>query len=178
MLFSNQNKNIHSKSNGRGFSLVETVIYISLMTVILASLFYLISSASRTYNILKSSRSIERSAINIINNIGIQADSASKIDITNTSFDNNQGALSLISYDGIGNSTTTKIFLSNNQAVYSQNNVVVGPLSLSDVRVTKMEFKNMSTSTFNGFKVELTIDNGSSSEEYSSENFYNSYILR
>ncbi len=168
----------YKKTHNLGFSLVETVIYIGLMTVILFSLISLIESASTTYLILKSSRSIERSAINVIDNLNNQVSISSRIDIPNTVFDNASGSIALISYDGSGNSTSTKIYLSGNQAMLSQNNVVVGPLSLSDVRVTKLIFRNMSTSTLNGFKVEMTIDNGTSSVRYMSENFYNSYILR
>ncbi len=168
----------YKKNQNTGFSLVETVIYIGLMTVILFSLISLIESASKTYLILKSSRSIERSAINVINNLNNQVSISSKIDIPNTIFDNASGSIALISYDGSGHSTSTKIYLSNNQAMLSQNNVIVGPLSLSDTRVTKLIFRNMSTSTLNGFKVEMTIDNGTSSQKYMSENFYNSYILR
>ena len=162
----------------KGFSLVETVIYIGMMTVLLFSLITLISSATSTHVILKSSRNIERSAINIMNSINMYADEASVIDITNTRFDNASGSISLMVTDNLGHSTSTKIYLSNNQVVLSINNVVAGPLNLSDVRVTNLTFRNMSTSTFNGFKVEMTIDNGTSSSRYFSENFYNSYILR
>ena len=168
----------YKKTQKSGFSLVETVIYIGLMTVILFSLFSFIDSASRTYLVLKSSRSIERSAINIIDNLNNQVRMSSKIDIPNTIFDNDLGSIALIAYDDAGYSTTTKIYMLNNQAVLSQNNVVLGPLSMSDVRVTKMIFRNMSTSTLNGFKVEMIIDNGTSSEKYMSKSFYNSYILR
>jgi len=102
---------------------------------------------------------------------------SSKIDIPNTAFNNATGSIALISYDGAV-STTTKIYLSNGQVLLSQNNVVLGPLTLSDVRVTNLTFRNMTNSTFNGFKIEMTIDNGTSSEKYMSEDFYNSYILR
>lgn len=169
---------IYKNNKNLGFSFVETIIYIGLMTVILFTLISLIESASTTYLILKSSRSIERSAINIIDNLNNQVRISSKIDIPNTAFDNASGSIALITYDDVGNSTTTKIHLLNSQVVMSQNGVVLGPLSLSDVRVTEMIFRNMSTSTLNGFKVEMTIDNGTSSARYMSENFYNSYILR
>lgn len=160
-----------------GFSLVETLIYISLMTVILFTLISLISSASRTYLLLKSSRNIERSAINVMDSLNDGAIAASKIDIPNTVFDSATGSIALISYDGV-RSTTTKIYLSGAQVLLSQNNAVLGPLTLSDVRVTNLTFRNMTNSTFNGFKIEMTIDNGTSSEKYMSEDFYNSYILR
>lgn len=161
-----------------GFSLVETVIYVGLMVIILFSLISLIGSASRTYLLLKSSRNIERSAINIMDSINDQAGVSSKIDLPNTIFNNATGSIALIAYDTNGRSTTTKIYLSNGQAILSQNNTILGPLNLSDVRVTKLIFRNISTSTFNGFKVEMTLDNGTSSEKYVSEDFYNSYILR
>jgi len=170
------NKNMNNKQSG--FSLMETVIYISLMTVLLFTLLSLIDSASRTYLISKSSRDIERSAVGVVAAFENQVNSASAIDIVNTKFDNATGSISLIAYDGAGHSTTTKIYLLNNQVFLDQNNIYVGPLSLSDVRVTNLTFRNMSTSTFNGFKVEMTIDNGTSSDQYLSENFYNSYILR
>lgn len=169
---------LYKQNKYSGFSLVETIIYISLMTVILFSLVSLILSASSTYLILKSSRNIERSAINIVNSLNNQVSVSSKIDIPNTIFDNNAGSMALISYGDNGISTTTKIYLSNNQVILSQNNVVVGPLNTSDSSVTKLIFRNMSTSTLNGFKFEMTIDNGTSSEKHMSENFYNSYILR
>lgn len=169
---------LYKQKKYSGFSLVETLIYIGLMTVILFSLISLIDSASRTYLFLKSSRNIERSAINIMDNLNDLANVSSKLDLPNTIFDSATGSISLITYDGAIMSTTTKIYLSNNQVVLAQNNTVLGPLNLSDVRVTKLIFRNMSTSTFNGFKVEMTIDSGTSAERYVSEDFYNSYILR
>ena len=167
-------------NNTKGLSLVETIIYIALMTVLLFSLIALISSASKTYLNLRSARNIERSAINIMNNVNYYTEGASIIDVSNTAFDNATGSISLVTYVGNAVATTTKIYLSNNQVVLSQNDVVIGPLNLnlSDVRVTKLFFRNMSTSTFDGFKMEMTIDNGTSSEQYISENFYNSYVLR
>ena len=165
-------------SSKKGFSLVETLIYIGLMSVLLGSLFYLINSASVTYLSLKSSRDIERSAINIMESIDTQANLSSKIDITNTSFDNATGSISLLSFDSLGNSTSTKIYLFNNQVMLSQNKVVLGPLGLSDVRVTSLIVRNLSTSTTDAFKVELTLDNATSSNTYLLEKFYNTYILR
>lgn len=165
----------HKKHSG--FSLVETLIYIALMTVILFTLISLISSASRTYLSLKSSRNIERSAINVMDSLNDTVSVSSKIDIPNTIFNNATGSIALITYDG-AQSTTTKVYLLNGQVLLSQNNVVLGPLTLSDVRVTSLTFRNMTNSTFNGFKIEMTIDNGTSSEKYMSEDFYNSYILR
>ena len=153
------------------------MIYIAIMSAILFSLFSLISSASRTYLSLKSSRNIERSAINVMDSLNDSTSVSSKIDIPNTVFGNSTGSIALISYDGTL-STTTKIYLSNGQVLLSRNNVLVGPLSLSDVRVTNLTFRNMTNSTFNGFKIEMTIDSGTSSERYMSEDFYNSYILR
>jgi len=168
---------IYKLKKQKGFSLVETLIYIGIMTVILFTLISLISSASRTYLFLKSSRNIERSAINVMDSLNDRVSMSSKIDIPNTAFNNATGSIALISYDGAV-STTTKIYLSNGQVLLSQNNVVLGPLTLSDVRVTNLTFRNMTNSTFNGFKIEMTIDNGTSSEKYMSEDFYNSYILR
>lgn len=164
--------------SNKGFSLVETVIYIGLMTTMLFSLLSLIDSASKTNSILKSSRNIERSAINVMNNISLYTGDASVIDMVNTNFNIATGSISLSTYSKTGVSTTTKIYLLDNQVMLSQNNIVVGPLSLSDVRVTSLIFRNMSTSTFNGFKVEMKIDNASSSFGYLSNNFYGSYILR
>ncbi len=160
-----------------GFSLVETVIYIGLMSVILFCLISLISSATRTYLFLKSSRNIERSAINVFDSLNDKTNVSSKIDIPNTVFDNASGSISLILYNG-NTSITNRIYLSNGQVLWNKNGVLLGPLTLSDVRVTSLTFRNMTNSTFNGFKVEMTIDNGTSSEKYMSEDFYDSFILR
>ena len=163
-----------------GFSLVETIIYISLMIVMLSVLFYLISSAYRTYSILRSSRNIERSAMYVMGGINDIVNKSSKIDTVGTKFDDPlNGSISLISKDNLGNSTTSRIYLENNRVILSENNSIVGELSLSDVNVKNLIFKNMSTSTINGFKVEMLIDNASStSEKYISEKFYDSYILK
>ncbi len=169
--------NHQKKKNEKGFSLVETIIYIGLMSLILFCLISLISSATRTYLFLKSSRNIERSAINVMDSLNDKTNTSSKIDIPNTVFDNATGSISLILYSG-NNSTTNRIYLSNGQVMWSKNGVLLGPLSLSDVRVTSLTFRNMTNSTFNGFKVEMTIDNGTSSEKYISEDFYDSFILR
>lgn len=166
------------QSNKRGFSLVETVIYIGLMTVVLFSLVSLISSASNLYLNLKDSKSIENNAINIMNTINTRVAMSSKIDIVNTVFDNPIGSISLVSYDNVGHSTTSRVYMLNNRVYLSQNGADIGPLSSSDVRVTSLLLKNTSTSTIDGFKVEITIDNASSTGAFLLKKFYNSYILR
>lgn len=171
--------NTKNRFINKGFSLLETVIYIALMTVILASLIFLIDSAIHTYSLLKSTRNLERTAINIMNGIGESASVATKIEMSETIFNNDIGAIALTEFNEAGTlSTTTKFYLENGRVLMAQNGLILGPVSLSDSNVTKLLFKNMSTSTINGFKVELVVDNASSSVEYFSKSFYNSYILR
>ncbi len=170
---------IKNRFNNKGFSLLETVIYIALMTIILASLIFLIDQASHTYSMLKSNRGIERSAINVMNKISEIASVSTKIEMADTVFEDNSGSIAMIEFNNEGTeSTTTKFYLESGRVVMAQNGSVLGPITLAESNVTKLMFKNMSTSTINGFKVELSIDNASSSAEYMSKAFYNSYILR
>ena len=141
--------------NNKGFSLVETVIYIGLMIVLLASLMYSIYQSSMSYKSLQTTRDVEESAISIIESIQQSASNATSIDGNNTLFNNASGSIAFMS-----NGTTTKIYLSGNR-VYLDENGVINPLSLSDVDVTNLTLRPMPS----GIKIELTIND---------INFYNS----
>ena len=152
-------------------------VYLALMLVILGSLYYLIGAGVKTFSKISYENDVESSIINIASNIDVAVDGGGMIDVKNTVFDRNLGAIGFKIIDNFGHATSTKIYLENGRVFVSKNNNVIGPITPQNVWINKMLFSNMSTSTIYGFKMEVEIADSSSSPKYMVRKFYNSYIL-
>lgn len=159
-----------SKTNIKGFSLIETIVYVTIFSILLASVSYSTMILLSSYQKTKVVRRIENSAIASMDRMEKDIRNSTSVDTANSTFNTSSGSLSLIS-----GSTTTKYYLLNNQIYISENGSVLGPITFSNVRVSSLIFNFISTSTSEAIKIEMTITGDSSTPI---KNFYNTAVLR
>jgi Tfp pilus assembly protein PilV len=165
------NKNLAS----RGFTLVETLIYMFLFVVLILGIINSTVLLAKNYRNIKSVRSIENSAISAMDRMTREIRDASSI--SSGTYNVNPGILILNGTDSSGTAETLKFYVSNGRVLLDRNGINIGQLTQADANVSSLVFRSISTTTSSAVKIEMTIDNGSSTP-YITKNFYGTAILR
>lgn len=171
-------ENKRKAGNQRAFTLIEILIYIALLVVILVGVVNAIAMLSSSYRNVSVAKSIEGSAINLIDRIVRETRNAESIDAANSSFGVTPGTLSLNTFDASDNPMTVRFSVSNGRVILTENGISLGPITSSNVAVTSLIFRSFSTTTSSAVKIELTLESASTSPVYFSRNFYGTAVLR
>jgi type II secretory pathway pseudopilin PulG len=160
----------------KGYSLVEMLIYISILSIFSVALINSLVSFSKSYREVTTIRLLERVGIDSMERISRDIKRASTVDMLNSVFNTSSGVLSLVeTYNG--NSTTTKFYLDNNVLKVDVNGVYEGPLTSSLVRVTSLIFYSFAGTNSSGVKFEITLQTGSGGN-LKTKKYISSSILR
>lgn len=162
------------KNNKKGSSLIETLLYVGLLSIMVASITSGLGILLKTYQKIKVERKIENSAIASMDRIQREIRNANSVNVGSSSFNSSNGILSLEGIDTSGNTTSFRFYLSGGKIYIDENGTVLGPLSSSGVNVSSLLFNYVSTTTSAMVKTTMTLSSGSSTEHI----FYNSAILR
>jgi len=168
------NKILHKN---KGFSLLEMLVYISILVLLLGVIMNITVSIVRSHRAIKASRSIENSAIISLERITREVRGTNTVNIASSIFDTSPGKLVLNSTDDGGNPRTVEFYLASGTLFLKENGVDVGPLSQSDAEVESLTFRLFSNVEFVGVRVEMTIESGTSTY-YRSGSFYSSANIR
>lgn len=164
-------------SKVEGFSLVEMLIYLSILVLMLAVIMSTIVSIIRSDRIIKVSRSIEDSATVSIERLTRETRQAKNINVGLSILDSNPGNLVLEGTDASGNPRTVEFYLSEGRLLLKENGVDAGALTETDARISNLIFRLFTGPNAKGIKTEMTIESGTSAS-YRSGNFYSSALLR
>ena len=167
-------KNKIIKKNG--YSLVEAIIYVSILSVFFILIINSLLSFSRPYRQIVALRLIERSGLDSMERITREIRNAAYVDVSTSIFGTSPGTLTLVSTSG-GATTVTKFYVQNNTLRMDINGVYQGPLSSASTTVTNLVFNQMSNPQSSAVKVDLTIEaavNGS----MESKKYHSSIILK
>lgn len=164
-------------SHQRGYTLVETLVYLAIFIIMSLIIVSLILSVLESNKYVKPSSSLSRSAVSVLEVMSKEIRGARSIDITNSIFATTTGSLQLNSVDSNGNQRLVKFYLASASISIMENGVFFGPLSTADVVVTGLIF-NLATSTADSLlKIELDLTAGNGKYQ-KTEKFYNSVKLR
>lgn len=159
----------------KGFTLVETIIYLFLFVSLVLGIINSTVLLSKNYRNVKAIRSIENSAIGAMDRMTREIRDAT--DIASATYNTNPGELILDGTDSAGDSETIRFYVSNGRLMLDRDGVNIGQLTQSDVTVSSLVFRSVSTTTSSAVKIEMSISNGSGASAIS-KNFYNTAILR
>ncbi|TAL49353.1 hypothetical protein EPN83_01225 [Patescibacteria group bacterium] len=164
------------RSSTSGLSLVETLVYIGILTLILGVVVALLSGLGGSQRRLKASKQVENSAIfgfeRMIREIR-RAKSINPASVLGT----NPGVLVLDTTDLGGAPRTVEFSVSGSILRVKESGIDLGPLTPSQARVTSLVFSLLSTPNSAALKVEMTVEAGSG-PSLASRNFYGTAILR
>lgn len=151
-------------------------MYSALLTLLLGIVVYVINIIFTTNTVIKATRRVENSAVASMDRIIREIRGATSVNAGDSAFGVDSGRLSLIIPTESG--TRSVEFYLNNQKIYvEEDDVVIGPLTLSDTRTTSLKFYLIASTTPTAIKFEMTIV-GPTSTPTVSEKFYGTAVMR
>lgn len=168
------------KKNQKGFTLVESMIYLAILVFLLAGVINAVITLTSMYRKVRVVRSVESSAVILMDRIIRETRNADSINSAQTSWNISNGSLALNTTDTSGASSVIRFYIATgtSRAMLEENGINLGPLTDSNVRVTSMLFRSYSTSTSAAVKIEMTLESASTSPLYVSRNFYGTAVMR
>lgn len=156
----------------RGFSLVEMIVYLSIMTiialVIVQSVTIVIKSNKESFN----NNLIENTAVSILERVKRETRRAKTIDSEESSLANGIVQLNIVTNEQ--STSSIKVALQGDGSVFlHEDNIFIGPLTVSGAEVTQLSFKQIITEKSEALKIVMTIKSGDKTET-----FYSTQILR
>jgi hypothetical protein len=135
-----------------GFSLVEMLIYVALLTLIFMAIVNIALSFTSSYSELGALRAAEHTGFSSMERLVRDIHLATTIDVGQSSFATTSGALALTS-----GTTTTRFFLSDGVLRVSVDGVDIGPLSVGAGKITSLMFNATSTAESQAVKIEMVV---------------------
>jgi len=161
----------------KGFSILEMLIYVSILTIMLAVIMGVTISIIRSVRVVNALREIESSAIVSFERISRETRLADSIDLAESDFDVADGRLVLIGVDEDNNPRTVEFYLDDGSLMVEENGVEPGSLTQAEAEVTSLIFRHFSGENSEGVRTEISIESGTSTH-YRSDNFYFGTLLR
>lgn len=161
----------------RGFSLVEMLLYIALLSLSLLVVLQTLIMMVRAYGNLRATQHIEKDAGFGMERIVREVRDASDITDGESVFDTYPGELFLVTSTVGGTSRTVEFYLENGRLMLKEDGVVSGALTGTKSTVTNLVFRKIATIRSKGVKIEMTVESGSGRTE-KSQDFFSTAVLR
>ncbi|MCC2630346.1 MAG: hypothetical protein K0S38_155 [Candidatus Paceibacter sp.] len=165
----------HIRHN-QGFSLIEMLIYIAVLTIISLAVTSTVLSFTTSYRTLGVMRIVERSATDAMERMTREIRGATNVDTNNSTFGSNPGVLSLVTTEDAV-STTTRFYVSSNTLKVDVNGIDIGPLTTNNVVVTNLVFTLATTTYTTAVKIDMTLQ-GTNGTAVKTESYHSTVILK
>lgn len=162
--------------NKRGFSLVETIIYVAFFAGLISAMIFGLAVSFKAYSFTRAKRQISIDANLAIERIVREVRQASSINDGSSSFGVNPGVLVLNSIDTSGNPVTVKFSVVNDVISVTENSVLVGGITSGFTDVENLTFTKLTTPVGAGVKIDLRVR--STKGVSNTADFHNTAMLR
>lgn len=159
-----------------GYTLVEMIIYISLLFFVTFLVANTIVSFSSSYRDLLALRRVEQSALGAMERITRDVRAADSIDAGNSTFAISPGALTLITVSS-GTTVTKRFYIDGNILKIDLDGTYFGPLTASNARITQLMFNELNNGISRAIKTSMTIE-ATVGGTVKSKKYYSTVILR
>lgn len=165
--------NMSRSSSTKGYTLIEMLVYIAIVSVALLALIQSMLRISTSYENVKAVRVIEQAAIATMDRMQLETRSAASINVASSTFNTNPGVLAL-------NTTNSRVrfYVSNNRLYLEEGGVVTGPLTETNVTVSSFVVRQITATSSSAVKIEMTLQASGYGTTTVSKNFYTTTILR
>ena len=136
----------------KGYSLVEFVIYITIIAIIAFTVTSTLLSFSKSYRTILALRYSEFSGTTAMERLTRDLRMAVSVDTLNSTLGSSPGVLTIVS-----SATTTKFYVQNGVLKVNINGLYFGPLTLSNVTVTNLVFNLLNNGTSEAIKVDMSL---------------------
>ena len=161
----------------KGFSLVEAIFYISLLTVVLVSTVNMLLAVTQSYRSVKLAQAIERSASVSFERMTREIRQAMSIDSVGSTLGSSPGTLVLRLVDQSGNNHTTTFSVEDGGLILTIDGVEHGRVTSSNVSVLNLVFNRIYTGISEAVKIEMTLQS-SQGDLQRSDSFYTTVVLK
>lgn len=144
------------KKNNKGYSLVEMVIYVGILSLITVSITTTLLSFVSSYRDIKALRIVDNSAVDSLERMTRDIRSATIVDDANSTLGSSPGVITIVQGTG-GNSTTTKFYLQNNIIKVDVNGSYSGPITISNASVSNLTFYKIDNGLSKAVKIDITV---------------------
>ena len=160
----------------RGFTLVEVIVYTSILVVILLLIVSFIVSFGKAYNVLRTTIHINNSATISFERMIRYFRQANDVDTAASTMGTHPGKLVLKTTEA-GTPVTLEFYISGGILSVKKDGVDAGTLTRTDVTVTNLVFRNLSNGKSEAVKVEMTLQSVVA-DTTKVKKFYGSAVLR
>ena len=161
----------------RGASLVETLLYVAILSAVLLVVAETLIIAIRSAGTLRASQRIERDAGFALERLARESRDAQSVNLGASILGVHPGKLALYTTTTSGGTRAVEFYLDSGILYLKEDGAVVGPLSSAEVVVSNLIFRRAATPRSEGVTIELTLQSGSG-QAARSENFYATAVLR
>ena len=163
-------------SKNGGYTLVEMIIYVSILSFISVIVVTMLLSFAGSYRNVSALRLAENSALYGMERMTRDIMFATSVDTGNSTLGTSPGVLTIVSTMG-GVSTTTRFYVDNGILKVDINGTYLGPLTSLGSTVTNLVFRRLSSGVSEAVKSDLTI-RGTSGNVSKDKTYHNTIILR
>ncbi len=161
-----------TRTTTSGFSLIEMLMYVALLTLILVALVNIVFAFSKSYEQLGALRTAEHTGLTGMERMARDIHWATSVDTGGSTLGSSPGVLSVL----IGTSTT-KFYVVNGELRVSVDAIDIGPLSVSSAKVTNLVFRLITTTESQAVKIEMTVQ-GIAGSAVRSKTYRSTIILK
>lgn len=154
----------------KGFSMIETVIYIAIFGMVLIFIVSSIIYVGKAYSVLKAERTLASSASAALDRVTRETRDADLIDLGGSTFGTSPGALTL-------QPDSTYFFVEGGVLKVQEGASVPGALTSAEVQVSELIFERIVTAQSEGLRISLELEMPVEGV-MRSKRFYSTAVLR
>jgi len=147
-----------------GFSLVETIMYIAIFSIIVSGLIATAFSILNSFRYLEAYEDIAHSSTFALERMTRELRNASEVDIVESVLGTSPGTLVLKTTDAVGDPTTTTFSLSGGRIIMQEGSSVAVPLTSTHVTVSNLTFTRSDGANTEGVLLDATFERTLSGE--------------
>jgi len=168
---------IRLHSTQKGFTLIETIIYIAAFSMLSLAAMQATIVIMKSFYTLRLNQSVNVSATVALERMSREIRNAYDVDTLNSIFSTNPGRLVLMTKDDLGANTTVDFYVSGSNLSMRVGGVENGSLLTKMVTVPNLIFRPITTTNSKAVKVEMTLHDSRATSTQST-NFYDTIVLR
>ncbi|MEX0918357.1 MAG: hypothetical protein WDZ85_00080 [Candidatus Paceibacterota bacterium] len=163
---------LHKQKPATGYTLIEAIVYIAILTVILVAVMLLVVVMLRSLSGIRANHTLMQGAEAGLERLLREVRKTGSINLTASVFDTSPGRLVLISTDSGNNQITQDFYVDNGRLLLSTNGATGLDLLPQSADLDSLIFRQFDNV---GVKIEMTI---SDSRTDAGRAFYSSAVLR
>jgi len=160
-----------------GFTLIEMIVYVAILSAVFILVVNTILIVSRSYSAIKVTSDINSSASISLERLIREIRLASGVDTIQSNLGTHPGRLFLNTVDSLGAPMTLDFYIENNLLKLKKNGVLSGTLVRDNIQVTNLIFRHIELGVSEAVKIEMRIQ-GTEGKSTKTEDFYGTAVLR